>query len=93
MHSNFCIHIAQMYTVTPQLLNQINNICETENFVRQKTEKGKISSQYSMLKSISRSLSVNQSTILITTNIQSVYVLAHPVEKKSMIIVSIFIFS
>ena len=29
-HYNFCIFIAQMYAVTPQLLNQINKIRETE---------------------------------------------------------------
>ena len=29
-HCNFCIFIAQMYAVTPQLLNQINGIRETE---------------------------------------------------------------
>ena len=29
-HYNFCISIAQMYAVTPQLLNQINKIRETE---------------------------------------------------------------
>ena len=29
-HSNFCIFIAQMYAITPQLLNQINKIRETE---------------------------------------------------------------
>ena len=30
VHSNFCIFIAQMYAVTPQLLYQINKIRETE---------------------------------------------------------------
>ena len=29
-HYNFCMFIAQMYAVTPQLLNQINKIRETE---------------------------------------------------------------
>ena len=29
-HYNFCIFVAQMYAVTPQLLNQINKIRETK---------------------------------------------------------------
>ena len=29
-HYNFCIFVAQMYAVTPQLLSQINKIRETE---------------------------------------------------------------
>ena len=33
VHYNFCISIAQVYVVTPQLLNQMNKIGETELYI------------------------------------------------------------